>query len=436
MSIDPKVLISGGGPAGLLTAILLANHGIPSTIIEKSAEADEWNSRSYSIRIKGPGTLALQAAGVWEACKEAAWELTAMHITTSEGKKMVIPCNPTMNFITRPLLIQCLESVVNESEIINIQRGVTVIGISQTSAVENDDDDEPPQLLQVKLSDGTTKSVTHVIGADGKWSAVRQSISEFKKSLRMTTEPSWGIAMTLPKVPTGWDTNAFHIYKPSTEKLPMYVLASVLSTGKVSVSIVCYTPVLELYPFLAPPDGNSMEDWAFEYSTSPNKNCVKSYLQVDTRKDIVDEHERDKQIDNMLHIEFPMFHQALSEMGGLETIRINRLASWVESIAGTEGEDNNDAIANYSAMNGRVALIGDAAHGMTASTGNGCNCAFESAVALVTAIKDISSLDKQPEQPVISIQALSNAFASYGKERPQFAIPKQLEAALANRKLN
>jgi len=443
MSIEePTVLISGGGPAGLLTALLLAQHSIPSTIIEKSAEADEWNSRSYSISMKDNGRLALQnVPGVWEAITEAAMLRTGVHITlNNEGKQMKLPVVPAQYSIARPLLIQCLESFASDSERITIQRGVTVVGLSPTTNTsatvdEYDTDEQPPQVVQVKLSDGTTKSVTHVIGADGKWSAVRQSISVLADSFRVTTEPSWGLSLILPKVPTGWDVNAYHVFKPTTDKLPMYVLGSILSTGKVSVSIVCYTQVLDRYPFVAPPadddDTNgTMKDWSLEYtySTSP-----------DTTNTVDGDDERDSKIHAMLHYEFPAFHQVLAEMGELDPIKINRNVSWLENIAAgaTEeegGETKNDGVVTYSAMNGRVALIGDAAHGMTPSTGNGCNCALESAAELVAAIKEIPASDGQVEQPVISVQSISNAFAYYGTKRPQEVIPKQLEAALSSRK--
>ena len=50
-SNKPNIIISGGGPSGLLTAILLANIGIESTVIEKAPEADQWSTKSYTIVI-------------------------------------------------------------------------------------------------------------------------------------------------------------------------------------------------------------------------------------------------------------------------------------------------------------------------------------------------------------------------------------------------
>ena len=66
----PSVVISGGGPSGLLTAILLNNIGVKSTVIEKSVKADQWNSRSYTIVLGERGCAALEKAGLLGLAKE------------------------------------------------------------------------------------------------------------------------------------------------------------------------------------------------------------------------------------------------------------------------------------------------------------------------------------------------------------------------------
>ena len=46
---EQKVIIAGGGPAGLLTSILFSNIGIQSTVLERATEPDQWSTRSYTI---------------------------------------------------------------------------------------------------------------------------------------------------------------------------------------------------------------------------------------------------------------------------------------------------------------------------------------------------------------------------------------------------
>ena len=80
---------------------------------------------------------------------------------------------------------------------------------------------------------------------------------------------------------------------------------------------------------------------------------------------------------------------------------------------------------NYSTRNGRVALIGDAAHAVVPSTGEGCNMALESAMRLADSINF-----GQGEEPV-SVKALSSGLKTYGSSRPHETLPLQSKAAAA-----
>jgi 2-polyprenyl-6-methoxyphenol hydroxylase-like FAD-dependent oxidoreductase len=363
---SPNVLISGGGPAGLLAAIMLDKCGISSTVIERSAIPEEWSSRSYTISIGDRGAKALQDAGVWDAFHtSAAIQRSAMYVTTGEGKVMTIPQNPARNGTSRPLLVQCLEKIARDSPRITVKRGLQVVAVSNY----NDSEEE----LQVELSDGTQHSCTHIIAADGKWSPVRNSIPEFADKFTIVTEPSWGAHITVET--TGlWSSDGNHVFKAKTPGLQLAVMCSPVPTGETSVSVICYQSVLETYPFLAPPDSSAIAvtDWAMEF-TSPATNvegCTDENVKA-----------QKENIANMLQEEFPTFFEALPKEA-LDTIRVTGKVSWLKSTP--EDDDNKDATTVYSTASGRVALIGDAAHAMTPSGGNGCNCALESAVLLVS----------------------------------------------------
>lgn len=66
----PHVLINGGGPSGLLASILLNNIGVKTIVFEKAEEADEWNSKSYTIVIGERGCAALEKANVLDVARE------------------------------------------------------------------------------------------------------------------------------------------------------------------------------------------------------------------------------------------------------------------------------------------------------------------------------------------------------------------------------
>jgi len=92
----------------------------------------------------------------------------------------------------------------------------------------------------------------------------------------------------------------------------------------------------------------------------------------------------------------------------------------------TAGEDRE---VSYSTEDGLVALIGDAAHAMTASMGEGCNTALESAVGLVDSI---SSIMEEKGETDCSTEIMSEAFLKYGSSRPKATQPIQEASAARN----
>jgi 2-polyprenyl-6-methoxyphenol hydroxylase-like FAD-dependent oxidoreductase len=83
----------------------------------------------------------------------------------------------------------------------------------------------------------------------------------------------------------------------------------------------------------------------------------------------------------------------------------------------------------YSTVDGKIALIGDAAHAMTPSMGEGCNTALVSAVKLVDSI---SSVMGEQGESTCSVDTLSEGFVRYGSTRPTECIPVQEESQARN----
>ena len=71
---QPNVIISGGGPAGLLVSILLNNIGIKSTIFEEAHDPDDWSSKSYAMSLNERGKAALAAGNCLESVVRAGNE--------------------------------------------------------------------------------------------------------------------------------------------------------------------------------------------------------------------------------------------------------------------------------------------------------------------------------------------------------------------------
>ena len=81
-----------------------------------------------------------------------------------------------------------------------------------------------------------------------------------------------------------------------------------------------------------------------------------------------------------------------------------------------------------------VALIGDAAHAMTASMGEGCNTALESAVKLAEAVSTVMQEkgEGKTESSFCTSATLSKAFVRYGATRPKEVVPIQEMSAARN----
>jgi kynurenine 3-monooxygenase len=393
LSSPPSVVVVGGGPGGLLAAILLGRRNVSTTVLEKAAEPDEWSTKSYSMVIGARGQAALKKAGAMESArnKGMARRCNIFYDTNGNSKVISKEYEDSLGF-SRPLLAECLEEITSHQPTVTIRRGFGVTGVARA----NDG------MLEVALDDGSCVRATHVIGADGKWSVVRASFPELDSQATIRTEPSFGVHMMAPSVPAGWRTDGTNVIKPSEECM-FYIIAAPIPTGELSISMVCYDETLERYPWLAPPGDMTLYGnggWEDEYSAMPK-----------TAGSNVDLAEK---LANLFETELPFFLAAVGRET-LETARINRRTSWLEMTSKKEG-------VSYATGDGLVALIGDAAHAVTPTMGEGCNMAMESAVAL------IDSLSATP-----TVDDMTAAFIGYGTSRPKDTQPIQQRSAESSR---
>ena len=92
----------------------------------------------------------------------------------------------------------------------------------------------------------------------------------------------------------------------------------------------------------------------------------------------------------------------------------NRRAFWVE-------------MDRLHLLGGRVALVGDAAHSMTASLGEGCHCTLQSAFALHAAVGSAAAAG-----PLGAVE-LRDALVCFAEARLPEVRPVQLPPAAGNR---
>jgi 2-polyprenyl-6-methoxyphenol hydroxylase-like FAD-dependent oxidoreductase len=219
----------------------------------------------------------------------------------------------------------------------------------------------------------------------------------------------------MSNIPEELKTDGTYVIKPLSPESKFYIIASPRPESEegMSISLVCYDEILIKYPWLAPPaDLKTGEhrrgSWEYEYSALPASLRSEGSL-VDNLKKLFEE-------------EFPMFYRAIKHDEELfQSARINRRVTWLKMNA-EEG--------SYSTKDGKVTLIGDSAHAMTPSLGEGCNTALDSAVKLVNSIK--AEMERKGEG-ICSMKTISDAFTQYGRSRPSET--RQLQESSAARSM-
>ena len=163
---DMKILIVGGGVAGLTLCGLLEQRGFRPTLIER---ASEFSDVGYVIVVWPSGSRILKGLGLYESLQQRGCAFTKYNISNSKGKIINNYCiDPVVEkygsiiSIYRPDLIEILSSAVSED---SIKMNTTVVSLK-------DDKDG----ITVVLSDGTEQTYDLVVGCDGIRSRIRKDI--------------------------------------------------------------------------------------------------------------------------------------------------------------------------------------------------------------------------------------------------------------------
>ena len=214
------------------------------------------------------------------------------------------------------------------------------------------------------------------------------------------------------------------------------MLTAPIATGECSVSIVCYDETVEKFPWMEPPSssqrGTTANTWANNAAT--NSNCEND----DDEGDGDDDEGNDEggggfttatetttlaeHLAQLLQDKAPYFYSAIGQKV-LNNARINQRVRWVEltSISTAaknhcKGEEEKKIF--YASSSGRIVLIGDSAHAVKPSLGDGCNLALGSAVELlIHSLSCPTNKNKEKDTNdvnynVVTIEDLTGRFAA------------------------
>nr|A0A455LLW3.1 RecName: Full=FAD-dependent monooxygenase atnA; AltName: Full=Arthripenoid biosynthesis cluster protein A [Arthrinium sp.]AYO60874.1 FAD-dependent monooxygenase AtnA [Arthrinium sp.] len=173
MATPFKVLIVGGGVAGLSLAIMLEAYGFDYELLEK--HPDVAPKLGAGVGLTPNGARILDQIGVWDSMCEYASPVDAGIALSPTGNTVIF--NPHMgewleklfgykiHFLSRHDCLRILFDKIKQKSNIHLRKEVTRISVGQ-----------PGEKAQVETKDGSTYIADLVIGADGVRSSVRNEL--------------------------------------------------------------------------------------------------------------------------------------------------------------------------------------------------------------------------------------------------------------------
>jgi 2-polyprenyl-6-methoxyphenol hydroxylase-like FAD-dependent oxidoreductase len=192
MSDVERVLIVGGGIAGMALAIVLRRAGIAAEI----AEIDPgWRVYGAGITVTGPTLRALDALGLLDAVVSESFCYDATRICDAAGHVVMAsrvsgrpmgPRVPNGGGILRPVLHRILAAATRASGA-EVRLGVSIAEIEQADGT-----------VSVGFTDGTAAGYDLVVGADGIHSRLRDMLFPDAPKPEFTGQGCWRAVVPRP----------------------------------------------------------------------------------------------------------------------------------------------------------------------------------------------------------------------------------------------
>jgi 2-polyprenyl-6-methoxyphenol hydroxylase-like FAD-dependent oxidoreductase len=191
-----KILIIGGGFSGMAAAIELRRQGIEVDLVEIDPG---WRSYGAGISLGGATLRALRRLGVLDAFLAHGAATDNVDIFVPTGVRVAVlptprlagPDVPGNGGVMRPVLAAILGEATRAAGA-SVRLGCTFTDIEQDG-----------ERVCVTFSDGSRGCYDLVIGADGLYSAVRQTVFPDAPKPRYTGQGVWRAVLPRPEEVTG-----------------------------------------------------------------------------------------------------------------------------------------------------------------------------------------------------------------------------------------
>jgi len=349
MSRSEKILIVGGGIAGMTAAAALAQQGFPVTLLESAPQFGEIGA---GLTLTPNAMKGLDFIGIMEEAASVAVEPTKQRIQHWEDGRTLVPFDRSGQrakygapYITvhRADLHDVLSAAAVKAGV-DMRAGAAVVSSQGTT---------------VTLSDGSTVSGDVLIGADGVKSVIRQRFESTPP--HFTGHVAWRCLVPVT---------------PDLQDLSDYPGIIIGPGGMINRYNVRGSKIMN-FVFFARQEGWNEEGWTTPVDPQELRQVYAGWC--DDAQRLIDAACQQK-----------MFKWAINAR--------RPLPGWV--------------------LDGKVTLIGDAAHAMTPFLGHGAACGIEDAVVLARAMaasasvaEGLSRYEKARHERATFIQLESNANA-------------------------
>lgn len=172
---NEKLNIIGGGPVGALLAIYLAKKGYQIDLFEKRGDPRfhvEPEGRSINLALSARGLYALNEVGVYEQLLQYAVQMNGRLVHDKDGEQYFLPYSQNQNHVIYSISRVELNKILLEAAAsypnITLNFNENCLGVDIKSQVLNFQNMHSKQHHQ--------RALNITFGAEGMWSAVRTSL--------------------------------------------------------------------------------------------------------------------------------------------------------------------------------------------------------------------------------------------------------------------